>query len=41
MKAAKFSLLSFFVDHLKVKGWTVFQEVRIAEPKAGSVPNGA
>ncbi len=33
MKAAKFSLLSFFVDHLKVKGWTVFQEVRIAEPQ--------
>ena len=33
MKAAKYSLLSFYVDWLKVQGWTVFQEVRIAEPQ--------
>jgi len=32
MKAAKFSLRSFFVDCHKVSGWTVFAEVRIAEP---------
>ena len=32
MKMAKYALLSFFVDCLKVTGWTVFQEVRIAEP---------
>jgi len=32
MKAAKFSLLCFFVDCLKVQGWTVFNEIRIAEP---------
>jgi len=32
MKAAKFSLRSFFVDCHKVAGWTVFAEVRIAEP---------
>jgi site-specific recombinase XerD len=32
MKAAKFSLRSFFVDCHKVSGWTVFSEVRIAEP---------
>ena len=32
MKAAKFSLRSFFVDCHRVTGWTVFSEVRIAEP---------
>jgi len=32
MKMAKYALLSFFVDCLKVTGWTVFKEVRIAEP---------
>jgi len=32
MKAAKFSLLCFFVDSVKVSGWTVFSEIRIAEP---------
>jgi site-specific recombinase XerD len=33
MKAAKYSLLAFFLDSVKVKDWTVFQEVRIAEPE--------
>ena len=33
MKMAKYALLSFFVEHLKVQGWTVFKEVRIAEPQ--------
>jgi integrase len=33
MKAAKYSLLCFFVDCVKVQGWTVFKEVRIAEPQ--------
>jgi integrase/recombinase XerD len=33
MKAAKYSLLSFYGDCLKVQGWTVFKEVRIAEPE--------
>ena len=33
MKAAKYSLLCFFLDCVKVQGWTVFQEVRIAEPQ--------
>ena len=33
MKAAKYSLMAFFLDCLKVQGWTVFQEVRIAEPE--------
>jgi len=32
MKAAKFSLRSFFVDCHRLTGWTVFAEVRIAEP---------
>ena len=32
MKAAKYSLRSFFVDCHQVQGWTVFQEVRIREP---------
>ena len=33
MKAAKFSLRCFFVESLKVAGWSVFDEVRIAEPQ--------
>ena len=33
MKAAKFSLRCFYLDCLQVQGWTVFQEVRIAEPQ--------
>lgn len=33
MKAAKFSLLCFYLDCLKVQGWSVFNEVRIAEPE--------
>ena len=33
MKAAKYSLLSFYLDCLQVQGWTVFKEVRIAEPQ--------
>jgi len=33
MKAAKYSLLAFYVDCLKVQGWSVFREIRIAEPQ--------
>jgi len=33
MKAAKYSLRAFFLDHLHRSGWTVFQDVRIAEPQ--------
>lgn len=33
MKAAKYALLCFFLDCVKVKGWTVFNEVRIAQPQ--------
>ena len=33
MKAAKFSLRCFYQQYLKLSGWTVFQEVRIAEPQ--------
>ena len=33
MKAAKFSLLCFFIDCVKVSGWSVFKEIRIAEPQ--------
>lgn len=33
MKAAKYALLCFYLDCVKVQGWTVFQEVRIAEPE--------
>jgi integrase/recombinase XerD len=33
MKAAKYALLAFYVDCIKVRGWTVFQEIRIAEPQ--------
>jgi len=33
MKMAKYALLCFYVQLLKVAGWTVFKEVRIAEPQ--------
>ena len=33
MKMAKYALLCFYVQLLKVTGWTVFKEVRIAEPQ--------
>lgn len=33
MKAAKFSLRAFFCDCLKVQDWTVFEELRIAQPQ--------
>lgn len=33
MKMAKYALLCFFVQSVKVTGWTVFREVRIAEPQ--------
>ncbi len=33
MKAAKFALRCFYLQCLKVSGWTVFDEVRIAEPE--------
>jgi integrase/recombinase XerD len=33
MKAAKYSLMAFFLDSVKVQGWSVFREVRIAEPQ--------
>ena len=33
MKGAKYSLLCFYLQCRKVKGWTVFQELRIAEPR--------
>jgi len=33
MKAAKFSLRAFFLDCLKVKDWSVFKELRIAQPQ--------
>jgi integrase len=33
MKAAKYALLAFYLDCVKVQGWTVFKEVRIAEPE--------
>ena len=32
MKAAKYALRCFYVECLQIPGWTVFQEVRIAEP---------
>ncbi len=34
LKGAKYSLLCFYVQCLKLKEWTVFQELRIAEPRA-------
>lgn len=33
MKAAKYSLRCFYLECLQVQGWTVFKEVRIAEPE--------
>ena len=33
MKIAKYALLCFYVECLKVTDWTVFREVRIAEPQ--------
>jgi integrase/recombinase XerD len=33
MKMAKYALLCFYVQLLKVAGWTVFREVRIAQPQ--------
>lgn len=33
MKAAKYSLMAFFLDSVKVQNWSVFREVRIAEPE--------
>jgi site-specific recombinase XerD len=33
MQMAKYALLCFYVEHLKVKDWTVFKEVRIAHPQ--------
>ena len=33
MKAAKYSLMAFFLCCVKVQGWTVFKEIRIAEPQ--------
>ncbi|MFZ0828198.1 MAG: site-specific integrase, partial [Verrucomicrobiia bacterium] len=33
MKAAKYSLLAFYLDCVKVQGLTVFRELRIAEPE--------
>jgi integrase/recombinase XerD len=33
MKMAKYALRCFFMDAVKVTGWTVFGEVRIAEPQ--------
>jgi len=31
MQMAKYALLCFYVECLKVTGWTVFREVRIAQ----------
>src|SRR5438874_13332914 len=33
MKAAKFALRSFYLECLKLTTWTVFNELRIAEPE--------
>ena len=33
MKMAKYALLCFYTECVKVTGWTVFREVRIAEPQ--------
>jgi site-specific recombinase XerD len=33
MKGVKYSLMSFYLDCLKVQGWTIFKEVRIARPQ--------
>ena len=32
MKMVKYALLSFFIEHLKVKGWSVFDDLRISDP---------
>ncbi len=33
MKGAKYSLLCFYVEHLKHKGWEVFRDVRVVKPE--------
>ncbi len=33
MKGAKYSLLCFYVEHLKKKDWSVFREVRVVKPQ--------
>ena len=33
MQMAKYALLCFYVECLKVTGWTVFRELRIAQPQ--------
>ena len=33
MKMAKYALLCFFVECLKITGWTVFRELRVAQPQ--------
>jgi integrase/recombinase XerD len=33
MKMAKWALRSYYTTHLKVSGWTVFEDLRVAEPK--------
>lgn len=33
MKGAKYSLLCFFVEHLKHKDWSVFRDVRVVKPQ--------
>ena len=33
MKGAKYSLLCFYVEHLKQKQWSVFRELRIVKPQ--------
>ena len=32
MKGAKYSLLCFYVEHLKQRQWSVFKELRVAKP---------
>jgi integrase/recombinase XerD len=32
MKMVKYSLRSFFIEHLKIKEWSVFDDLRISEP---------
>jgi site-specific recombinase XerD len=33
MKGAKYSLLCFYVEHLKQKNWSVFRELRVVKPQ--------
>ena len=33
MKGAKYSLLCFYVEHLKQKNWSVFRDVRVVKPE--------